>query len=71
MGFNALWRVEPGAGADAKGIGAPFGRRADALSMGARWGVTTRIFWAWILTIPVSAGVSWLCSQALHLPLGA
>ncbi len=32
-------------------IGAGAAKRASAV----RWGVTTKIFWAWILTIPVSA----------------
>ncbi|MZP67020.1 MAG: inorganic phosphate transporter, partial [Bacteroidales bacterium] len=31
------------------GVGAT--KRASAV----KWGVTTKIFWAWILTIPVSA----------------
>jgi PiT family inorganic phosphate transporter len=47
-------------------MGAGASQRVSAV----RWGVTTRIFWAWILTIPVSAGVSWLCYQALHVALG-
>ena len=47
-------------------MGAGASQRVSAV----RWGVTTRIFWAWILTIPVSAGVSWLCYQGLHIPLG-
>ena len=47
-------------------MGAGASQRVSAV----RWGVTTRIFWAWILTIPVSAVVSWLCYQVLHIPLG-
>jgi inorganic phosphate transporter, PiT family len=47
-------------------MGAGASQRVSAV----RWGVTTRIFYAWILTIPVSAMVSWLCYQALHIPLG-
>ncbi len=47
-------------------MGAGASQRVSAV----RWGVTTRIFYAWILTIPVSAVVSWLCYQALHIPLG-
>ena len=35
-----------------------------------RWGVTTRIFYAWILTIPVSAVVGSLCYLALSALLG-
>ena len=37
---------------------------------GIRWGVASRIVWAWILTIPMSAGVGAACllaAQALHL----
>jgi inorganic phosphate transporter, PiT family len=32
-----------------------------------RWGVTVRIMWAWVLTIPVSAAVAWACYQFVHL----
>ena len=31
-----------------------------------RWGVTARILWAWVLTIPISAGLSWFCYQAIR-----
>jgi PiT family inorganic phosphate transporter len=44
------------------GVGAT--KRASAV----KWGVTTKIFWAWILTIPASAfigGVLYLLSQAI------
>jgi PiT family inorganic phosphate transporter len=34
-----------------------------------RWGVTARIAWAWVLTIPVSASVSWGCYRLLDLTL--
>lgn len=47
-------------------MGAGASQRVSAV----RWGVTTRIFYAWILTIPVSAAISWLCYKGLHLPLG-
>ena len=47
-------------------MGAGASQRVSAV----RWGVTTRILWAWVLTIPVSAVVSWLCYQGLHVPLG-
>jgi PiT family inorganic phosphate transporter len=47
-------------------MGAGASQRVSAV----RWGVTTRIFYAWILTIPVSAAVSWLCYRGLHIPLG-
>jgi inorganic phosphate transporter, PiT family len=47
-------------------MGAGASQRVSAV----RWGVTTRIFYAWILTIPVSATVSWLCYKGLHIPLG-
>jgi inorganic phosphate transporter, PiT family len=35
-----------------------------------RWGVTARIAWAWVLTIPVSAVVSWGCYHPIGLALG-
>jgi len=35
-----------------------------------RWGVTTRIFYAWVLTIPISAVVGSLCYLALSAVLG-
>ncbi len=35
-----------------------------------RWGVTARIAWAWVLTIPISAAVAWACYHPLHLALG-
>src|SRR5205823_865948 len=35
-----------------------------------RWGVTARIAWAWVLTIPVSAAVAWSCYHPLDLVLG-
>jgi inorganic phosphate transporter, PiT family len=36
-----------------------------------RWGVTARILWAWLLTIPVSAAVACGCYLLLRLALGA
>jgi PiT family inorganic phosphate transporter len=36
-----------------------------------RWGVTARIAWAWVLTIPISAAVAWSCYHPLGLALGA
>jgi PiT family inorganic phosphate transporter len=35
-----------------------------------RWGVTARIAWAWVLTIPISAAVSWGCYHPIGLVLG-
>jgi PiT family inorganic phosphate transporter len=35
-----------------------------------RWGVTARILWAWVLTIPISAGVAGGCYAVLHLAIG-
>ena len=35
-----------------------------------RWGVTARILWAWVLTIPISAAVAWLCYGLLRLAVG-
>jgi PiT family inorganic phosphate transporter len=34
-----------------------------------RWGVTARIAWAWVLTIPISAAVAWLCYHPLEAAL--
>ncbi len=31
-----------------------------------RWGVTVRILWAWVLTIPISAGTAWGCYAIIH-----
>jgi len=42
------------------GVGAT--KRASAV----KWGVTTKIFWAWILTIPVSACIGALMYFAIH-----
>lgn len=36
-----------------------------------RWGVTARIAWAWVLTIPISAALAWACSLVLGPALGA
>src|SRR5580704_3334988 len=47
-------------------MGAGASQRVSAV----RWGVTTRILWAWLLTIPISAAVSWLCYQAASRVLG-
>jgi PiT family inorganic phosphate transporter len=38
-------------------MGAGASQRVSAV----RWGVTTKILWAWVLTIPISAVVAWLC----------
>ena len=35
-----------------------------------RWGVTARIAWAWVLTIPISAAIAWACYHPLELALG-
>ena len=35
-----------------------------------RWGVTTRILWAWVLTIPISASVGACCYWAVSAFLG-
>ena len=35
-----------------------------------RWGVTARIAWAWVLTIPISAAVAWGCYHPIGLALG-
>jgi PiT family inorganic phosphate transporter len=31
-----------------------------------RWGVTVRILWAWVLTIPISAATAWGCYVIIH-----
>jgi PiT family inorganic phosphate transporter len=31
-----------------------------------RWGIAGRIVWAWVLTIPASAGIAGLCYIVLH-----
>jgi PiT family inorganic phosphate transporter len=46
-------------------IGAGARKGASAV----KWGVTTRIFWAWILTIPVSALISYSVYSLLNLIL--
>ena len=48
-------------------MGVGSSRRVSAV----RWGVTVRIMWAWVLTIPVSAAVAWACYQLLHLALAS
>ena len=35
-----------------------------------RWGVTTKILWAWVLTIPISGAVGSLCYLLLSALLG-
>lgn len=47
-------------------MGAGASQRVSAV----RWGVTTRILWAWVLTIPVSALVAWLCYKGFSRFLG-
>jgi inorganic phosphate transporter, PiT family len=46
-------------------MGVGSSRRVSAV----RWGVTVRILWAWVLTIPVSAAVAWGCCQVLRFIL--
>ena len=46
------------------GVGAT--RRLSAV----RWGVARRIVWAWVLTIPASAGISALTYYALKFAVG-
>ena len=31
-----------------------------------RWRVATNIVWAWVLTIPASAVVAWVCYSVIH-----
>lgn len=50
--------------------GAIIGAGARKGVSAVKWGVTTKIFWAWILTIPVSAVVSFLIFLLLNWILG-
>jgi inorganic phosphate transporter, PiT family len=50
--------------------GAIIGAGARKGASAVRWGVTTKIFWAWILTIPVSAIFSYIMYFFLHWILG-
>jgi PiT family inorganic phosphate transporter len=36
-----------------------------------RWGITARIAWAWVLTIPFTSAVAWGCYHPIHLALGS
>jgi PiT family inorganic phosphate transporter len=47
--------------------GAIMGVGATERLSAVRWGVATRIVWAWVLTIPCSAGVAALCFHLLGL----
>jgi len=44
-------------------MGAGAVRRVSAV----RWGIGKRIVWAWIITIPASAGVSYLAMLLIKL----
>jgi len=46
--------------------GAIIGAGARKGASAVKWGVTTKIFWAWILTIPVSALISFLMFLMLN-----
>ena len=48
-------------------MGAGASQRVSAV----RWGVTTKILWAWVLTIPISAVVAWACYAIVGRLLGA
>jgi inorganic phosphate transporter, PiT family len=47
--------------------GSIIGAGARKGTSAVKWGVTTRIFWAWILTIPVSALIGAAIYSLLHL----
>jgi inorganic phosphate transporter, PiT family len=47
-------------------MGAGASQRVSAV----RWGVTTRILWAWVLTIPISGAVAWGVYEAISAVLG-
>jgi PiT family inorganic phosphate transporter len=34
-----------------------------------RWGIATKIVWAWVLTIPASATIAWLAYTAIHFTI--
>lgn len=46
--------------------GSIIGVGATATLSAVRWGVAIRIVWAWVLTIPGSAAVSWAIYQGMH-----
>ena len=48
-------------------MGAGASQRVSAV----RWGVTTKILWAWVLTIPISAAVAYACHAVVARVLGA
>jgi inorganic phosphate transporter, PiT family len=50
--------------------GAIMGVGASQRVSAVRWGVTARIAWAWVLTIPISAAVACACYRMLVLMLG-
>jgi PiT family inorganic phosphate transporter len=51
--------------------GAIMGVGASQRVSAVRWGVTARIAWAWVLTIPISAAVAWASYHPLEMALGA
>ena len=36
-----------------------------------RWGLAANIIWAWVLTIPASAAIAWMCFAVVYLFHGA
>lgn len=50
--------------------GAIMGVGASQRVSAVRWGVTARIAWAWVLTIPISASVAWGCHRVVVAVLG-
>jgi PiT family inorganic phosphate transporter len=46
--------------------GAIIGAGARKGVSAVKWGVTTKIFWAWLLTIPVSALISFTVFHAIR-----
>jgi PiT family inorganic phosphate transporter len=51
--------------------GAIMGAGACQRVSAVRWGVTTKILWAWVLTIPISATVAYVCHAVVSRILGA
>jgi PiT family inorganic phosphate transporter len=51
--------------------GAIMGAGACQRVSAVRWGVTTKILWAWVLTIPISATVAYVCHAVVSRVLGS
>jgi PiT family inorganic phosphate transporter len=47
-------------------MGAGASQRVSAV----RWGMTARILWAWVLTIPMTATLAWVSYRVARAVLG-